>query len=170
MSETLADLIALAMKAEGVESGRALANKAEQQGLVITHTQINHMIGGTYRHKPKQSTIEAIATLARVPYWRVYEAAGVPQPGPPFAQELPPNIDRLMPHQRKAVIEVMRAFLVDAAASSDATVHQLHDSLSEALDEVPPVPDDVAARDEGGPSAGERARQEQDDDADRGSV
>ena len=36
------------------------------------------------------------------------------------------------------------------------------------VDVIPQVPEEVAARKEGGPSAGERARRDQDDDAERG--
>lgn len=41
------------------------------------------------------------------------------------------------------------------------------ESSRETPDEVPPVPEDVAARDEGGPSMGERLRRDQDETGER---
>ncbi len=56
-----------------------------------------------------------------------------------------------------------------------AQVHQLRDPVKElerldreASGEVPPVPEDVAARDEGGPSMGEQLRAAQDADSEAG--
>jgi hypothetical protein len=58
---------------------------------------------------------------------------------------------------------------------TSAKVHQLRDPVKElerldreASGEVPPVPEDVAARDEGGPSMGEQLRAAQDADSEAG--
>ena len=110
MSETLTDLMKLAAKRHDA-SGRRLAELAVANGLDITYTTINHILAGTYRSRPGPRTLAAIAFLAGVEPARVYRAAGIPQPGRPFAEELPPGADYLTPRQRAAVIEVIRAMI-----------------------------------------------------------
>lgn len=110
MAETLTDLLRIAVQRHDA-SGRRLADLASQRGLDITHTTINHILSGRYRSRPGQKTLDAIAALADVSRDRVYAAAGIPLPGPPFTDELPPGVDYLTGRQRAAVIEVIRAML-----------------------------------------------------------
>ena len=149
MDETLGDLLRKAMQHERIEGGRELGRLAKQRGLSLTHTQINHMLAGTYHSKPKREAIEGIAALARVKVDRVYRAAGLEVPGKPFADELPPDVDLLRPHQRKAVIMAVRAFLkdnTDAVGAGGVTpIRPLSDpasSVSDVDDELIAAMDD----------------------------
>jgi hypothetical protein len=110
--QTLRDLVQHALATRG-GSGRSLAAAAERAGHKVTHTTVNQLAAGTYRFKPSAETIRAIAWLAGVPEDAAFAAAGVPVPGPPFADELPPGVDNLSPRSRRAAIEILRA-LVDA--------------------------------------------------------
>ncbi|MCL1900070.1 MAG: hypothetical protein FWG11_06120 [Promicromonosporaceae bacterium] len=74
-------------------------------------TTLNHIGAGTYKSRPSAETVRAVAYLAGVSDDEAFTAAGLPIPGPPFADELPPDADELSPRSRKAVIEVIRAML-----------------------------------------------------------
>ncbi|NUO59021.1 MAG: hypothetical protein HOV78_20360 [Hamadaea sp.] len=158
MDETLAGLLREAMRLEQATSGRALGDLAQRRGLALTHTQINHILAGTYHSKPKRSTIDAIATLARVKPEVAYRAAGVPMAGKPFADELPPDVDLLKPHHRKAVIGVVRAFLSDVKAeeSSDGAPTTQAGNAGATVTKIPtpPTMEDI----ESGRAAAHRTR------------
>lgn len=117
--ETLKDLLQRAKSERGV-SGRALAKLAQDHGYLIHNTQVNAILAGTYKSRPSQPLLEAIAWLAGVPIADVYDAADLPLPGPPFADELPPEADQLLPHERRVVIDVIRAFLTSHALEQRA--------------------------------------------------
>ncbi|MCH6472179.1 hypothetical protein [Sinomonas terrae] len=108
---SLRDLVEAAA-AKRDASGLRLAEIAEAEGFKITVTTINAIRQGTYKSKPRPSTIRAIAWLAGVTEDVAFTAAGQPVPGPPFADELPPGVDNLPPKARRAAIEMLRA-LVD---------------------------------------------------------
>jgi hypothetical protein len=120
---TLQDVAKAALGAHAGVSGRELERVARRQGLTISYTTINGMAAGTYKSRPTRRTLDALADLSGYSREAVYAAAELPLPGPPFADELPPDVDRMHPHQRRAVIEVIRAFLADsephAAGSHD---------------------------------------------------
>lgn len=109
--QSLRDLVEAAA-AKRDASGLRLAEIAEGEGFKITVTTINAIRQGTYKSKPRASTIRAIAWLAGVADDVAFTAAGQPVPGPPFADELPPGVDNLPPKARRAAIEILRA-LVD---------------------------------------------------------
>ena len=111
---TLQDVAKAALGAHPGVSGRELERVARKQGLTISYTTINGMAAGTYKSRPTRKTLDALAELAGYSREAVYAAAELPLPGPPFADELPPDVDRMQPHQRRAVIEVIRAFLADS--------------------------------------------------------
>lgn len=112
---SLRDLLNEARAARGNLSGRDLAEAAQKHGFKVTHTTINGLLGGTYKSRPKAETIRAIAWLAGVSEQEAFTAAGLRVPGPPFADELPPDVDYLSPAKRKAVIGLLRVLLNDEA-------------------------------------------------------
>jgi hypothetical protein len=83
------------------------------------HTTLNAIAAGTYKSQPKADTVRAIAWLAGVTDEVAFTAAGLPVPGPPFADELPPGVDNLSPKARKALIDLMRV-LVEEERDGDA--------------------------------------------------
>ncbi|UYP17765.1 hypothetical protein OED52_13900 [Rhodococcus sp. Z13] len=95
-------------------SGRKLAELAQSKGFEITHTTINGIRNGSYRFQPSDDSIRAIAWLAGVRDETAFEAAGRKPPGKPFAEELPPGVDRLGPKERKAVVEVLRVLVAQS--------------------------------------------------------
>lgn len=109
--QTLRDLLEQAKVDRAVRSGRALADLAEKHGQKIDRTQVNAILGGTYKSRPQRPLLEAIAWLSNAELEDVYAAAELPMPGPSFADELPPDVDYLGPRERHAVITVIRAFL-----------------------------------------------------------
>lgn len=108
---TLRDLLDLAMDKRGTTSGRRLAELARGHGFEVTHTTINQIRSGSYKFRPSEDTIEAFAWLAGVPAETAYAAAGRRAPGRPFAEDLPPGVDNLGPRERKAAVELLRAFV-----------------------------------------------------------
>ncbi|WP_052207198.1 hypothetical protein [Sinomonas humi] len=118
-------------------SGLRLAEIAEAEGFKITVTTINAIRQGTYKSKPRPSTIRAIAWLAGVTEDVAFTAAGQPVPGPPFADELPPGVDNLPPKARRAAIEMLRA-LVDLNRRSVESLSETGDAPEADDDALPP--------------------------------
>ncbi|MCT1366585.1 hypothetical protein M4D50_01035 [Rothia sp. p3-SID1597] len=100
-------------------SGRRLAALAQQHGFELTHTTFNHLRAGTYKARPSEDTLRALAWLAGVPETVAFTLAGRPTPGPPLAEELPPGSDNLSPKARKVVIDLLRV-LVTAEQGDDS--------------------------------------------------
>ncbi|WP_263121157.1 hypothetical protein [Cellulomonas sp. RIT-PI-Y] len=117
-TQTLRDLLDVAI-ARHQTSRRQLAIKAQDAGFRIVDTTLNGIAAGTYKSQPKADTVRAIAWLAGVTDEAAFTAAGLPVPGPPFADELPPGVDNLSPKARKAVIEILRV-LVEEERDGDA--------------------------------------------------
>lgn len=117
---SLQELLDLAMQKRGVKSGRRLAQVAQDHGLVLTHTTVNALKAGTYKSRPTDETVRAIAWLAGVSDAVAFTAAGLRVPGPPFADELPPGVDILPPKKRKAVIELLRVLIEDEEVMANA--------------------------------------------------
>lgn len=92
-------------------SGRGLTELAQDAGHKITNTTINALLARTYKSRPGQDTVRAIAWLAEVPVETAFAAAGQPPPGIPFADELPPGSDHLSPKSRAAVIALLRILI-----------------------------------------------------------
>ena len=134
---TLQDVAKAALGAHPGVSGRELERVARKQGLTISYTTINGMAAGTYKSRPTRKTLDALAALAGYSREAVYAAAELPLPGPPFADELPPDVDRMQPHQRRAVIEVIRAFLADGEPQGARSYAAGDDGLSAAARTTP---------------------------------
>lgn len=175
MSETLTDLLRAARTRLDM-SGRRLADHAAAHGHPIDRTQVNAILAGTYKSRPSARTVRAVAFLAGVEEEQAFAAAGLPLPGPDFAQELPPDADRLTPTQRKAVITVIRAFLEDEEHAAVVQMESERRSAdtpteepqSQAANDVDAIhgddadePRPIAAR--RGESQGRRARRQQDE-------
>ncbi|WP_163275365.1 hypothetical protein [Cellulomonas iranensis] len=116
---TLRGLVAKSL-AERDASGRELARLAESRGFKITFTTLNAIAAGTYKSRPSDETVRAIAWLAGVSNEVAFRAAGLRVPGPPFADELPPGVDNLSPEARKAVIGILRVLVQQEEVIGDA--------------------------------------------------
>lgn len=145
--KSLKDLVELAVQRRDL-SGLGLSQLAAKNGIKITTTTINAIRQGTYKYTPKAETLRALAWLAGVDEGVAFAAAGQPVPGPPFAEELPPGVDRLSPKSRRAAIDMLRV-LVDLEANSNAPAQD--DSFSK-----PSAQDELAGR--RGTSAGQKSR------------
>lgn len=110
---TLRDLIDRALERHQVKHVSNLEVIAKRGGHEIVATTINGIRSGAYNSRPKRKTLEALAFLAGVVPEVAYEAADLPVPGPPFAEQLPEGVDLLSPREREAAIGVLRA-MVDA--------------------------------------------------------
>lgn len=108
---TLRDIALKASDRFGGVRGRALGREAEKAGVKIVYTTIDKIIAGTYRSKPTDTTLQALATLAQVPLEDVYLAAERPLPQARLADQLPAGSDLLTPSQREAVIVLVRQFI-----------------------------------------------------------
>lgn len=117
--ETLADLLALAERRQGVSGGRALARRASELGHDVSHTTLNKILAGRADNRQSAGTLDAVAALAEVGRARAYTAAGRRSPGRPFADELPVEADQLTRKQRDVVLGVVRALLDTADAARD---------------------------------------------------
>ncbi|QAY64227.1 hypothetical protein ET495_14525 [Xylanimonas allomyrinae] len=118
MSQTLQDLAREAQDRSGASSMRQLARRAQENGFRIVGTTLSALAAGTYKSRPTPATIRAVAWLANVPESQAFAAAGEPLPGPPFAEELPPDVDHLSPRHRKVVVELLRVLIDDDLRSN----------------------------------------------------
>lgn len=135
--QTLQDLVLEAKRIRDT-SVRQLAIAAKEHGFKITYTTLHGIGAGTYKSTAREETVRAIAWLAGVSVEDAFTAAGLPVPGPPFADELPPGVDKLSPKARRAVIELLRV-LVDEEAGEE------HDQRSAPMNPAgeSPAPDDA---------------------------
>lgn len=108
---TLRSLIAQAMERHKVSRASVLARLAQDNGHRIHATTINQIRRGAYRATPTRDTLEAIASLAGVPVRDVYRAAKLPEPGRPFVEELPADIDLLDDEERALIKGMINLFL-----------------------------------------------------------
>ncbi|MDP1878015.1 MAG: hypothetical protein Q8M17_10730 [Actinomycetota bacterium] len=145
--ESLRDILAEILERTGA-SRRELDRMASRRGLKLTHTTIGAILNGTHRGGYETRTLNAIADVGNVPRDRVYQAAGLPLPGRPFADELPDDVDFLDRASRDAVKRVISVMLehtspvrrrqrIDdwyAAQGVDASnVRQLHGDLARPM-------------------------------------
>ncbi len=149
--ETLRDIVELAVLRHPGLSGHALERLAKTRGYQISYSVINGLRAGTYRSKPSKDKLDALAWLAGVKRERVFAAAGLPLPGPSFADELPDEADLLSRAQREAILGVVNAML---------TSRPLHAADAPRLR--------IAARDTGRPSDYQRQTKAQDEAAEAG--
>ncbi|XKH58512.1 hypothetical protein LG293_17980 (plasmid) [Citricoccus nitrophenolicus] len=116
---SLSALVDAALDYRGSRSVRQMCQEADRQGFELAYTTVNHIRAGTYKATPQRKTLKALAWLADVPDEVAFRAAGLQAPGPPLADELPPDADRLSPQSRRIVIDMVRRLL---ALESDNAV------------------------------------------------
>lgn len=108
--QTLRDVALLAVTRNGGSSGRGLHRAAKARGMTLSYTTVSKIIAGTYLSDPSNETIEALASLAGIPASVAYEAASLPIPMAPLADQLPEGADTLSPEQRRLVIDAVSQF------------------------------------------------------------
>lgn len=135
-TNSLPELIDLAVSKHKT-SVRQMSFVAQKNGYRVTATTLNQIRNGSYKSKPSQETLAAIAWLAGVDETLAFAAAGQPVPGPPLADELPPGADNLSPKSRKAVVEMVRV-LVDLETGNN------EQRTSDPEDKTPRTPRAVA--------------------------
>lgn len=113
-SKSLRDLIEIAVKRHDGASGRRLADIAQQAGHDISHATLNRLRQGAYASQPTDASIRAIAYLAEVPETVAFAAVGV-RPPADEQYRLPAEAQRMDTRQRRALDELLRAFVVSRA-------------------------------------------------------
>ncbi|MEN4476508.1 hypothetical protein [Mycolicibacterium cosmeticum] len=105
-------MIDIAAQRHGGASGRRLAELAQHGGHDISHATLNRLRQGTYATRPTDASIRAIAYLADVSENTAFAAAGVTAPAA-VAYQPPREAQRMSSRQRKALDEMIRAFIAD---------------------------------------------------------
>ena len=151
---TLAGLIDLAFERHGVRSGAELERVAQGLGFKIVATTINHVRAGTYKPTPRKYTLEAIAKLAGVPLTVAYDAAGLPIPGRPFAEQLPDGVDYLTAAEREAVVGILRVLVERHKAGEEGVFGPSIGAREGGASEMPRLSLPSSGRMSEGPSGG----------------
>lgn len=151
---TLAGLIDLAFERHEVRSGAELERVAQGLGYKIVATTINHIRANTYKPKPRKATLEAIAKLAGVPVTVAYESAGLPAPGPPFAEQLPDGVDYLTPAERDVVIRLLRVLVERHQTDEEGVFGQSTEPQQTGVSEMARASLPSSGRTSEGPSGG----------------
>lgn len=120
-SKSLIELIDIAAKRNGGASGRRLAELAQRAGHDISHATLNRLRQGTYATRPSDASIRAIAYLADVSENTAFAAAGV-SAATTVVYEPPSEAQRMTARQRKALDEVIRAFVAGQTPAQVAGV------------------------------------------------
>lgn len=134
--KSLMELIEIAAKRHGGASGRRLADLAQQAGHDISHATLNRLRQGAYASRPTDASIRAIAYLAEVPETVAFAAVGV---RPPAADqyEVPAEAQRMNTRQRRALDELLRAFVIERTSPTMPGLGALlaaRDELAAALE------------------------------------
>ncbi|MBS9535915.1 hypothetical protein KIH27_20230 [Mycobacterium sp. M1] len=145
--KSLMDLIEIAAKRHDGASGRRLADLAQRAGHDISHATLNRLRQGTYASRPTDASIRAIAYLAEVPETVAFAAVGV---RPPAADQyqVPAEAHRMNTRQRRALDELLKAFVVEQAAPTTPGLGALlaaRDDLAAALATAESDPGPLAA-------------------------
>ncbi|UEA54894.1 hypothetical protein LK468_08905 [Mycobacteroides abscessus] len=113
----MVELIESAVRRHDGASGRRLAEIAQRGGHEVSHATLNRLRQGTYASRPSDTSIRAIAYLAEVPETVAFAAAGV---RPPMADryEPPAEAQRMTTPQRKALNQLLRAFVGDQVSTA----------------------------------------------------
>ncbi|MGN0100714.1 MAG: hypothetical protein ACI39C_07225 [Dietzia sp.] len=77
----------------------------------LNRATIAQILNGSYRKRPTDDTIRAIAYLAGVNDEVAFTAAGRRAPGRPFAEDLPDGVDDLTPKEREAAVYMLRVLV-----------------------------------------------------------
>lgn len=134
--KSLVDLIDVAMQRHDGASARRLADLAQRAGHDISHTTLNRLRQGAYVSRPTDASLRAIAYLAEVPETAAFAAAGVRPPGAE-QYRLPVDAQRMSTRQRRALDELLRAFVTEQLPPTPASMGALlaaRDKLAAALD------------------------------------
>lgn len=113
---TLRELL-LEASEHGELSTRQLEMKVDsaiERGLLrsrLNRVTIAKIINGSYKSRPTDDTIRAIAYLAGVADEVAFTAAGRRTPGRPFAEDLPDGVDDLTPKEREAAVYMLRVLV-----------------------------------------------------------
>lgn len=113
-NRSLVELIEVAVRRHDGASGRRLAEIAQRGGHEVSHATLNRLRQGTYASRPSDASIRAIAYLAEVPETVAFAAAGARAPMAD-RYEPPAEAQRMSTPQRKALDQLLRAFLGDQA-------------------------------------------------------
>lgn len=142
---SLTDLIDIAATRHNA-SYRRLADIAAAAGHHISHNTLNRLRRGTYAVRPADTSIRAIAYLAGVSDVVAFATAGLrPPAAEPYTS--PAEAQRMTTRQRRAVDELLRAFITPHAthAAPLAPLLAAREDLAAALD-ADPRDDDRLAR------------------------
>lgn len=134
--KSLVDLIDSAARRHDGASVRRLAELAQRAGHDISHTTLNRLRQGAYVSRPTDASLRAIAYLAEVPETAAFAAAGVRAPSAEQYQ-LPVDAQRMSTRQRRALDELLRAFVTEQLPPAPASMGALlaaRDNLAAALD------------------------------------
>lgn len=117
-SRSLVELIEAAVRHHDGASGRRLAEIAQRGGHDVSHATLNRLRQGTYASRPSDASIRAIAYLAEVPETVAFAAAEVRAP---MAERYEPPVEaqRMTTPQRKALDQLLRAFLGNQVRVND---------------------------------------------------
>lgn len=129
---TLQDLIEFALARHRVSVGQ-LALRAQAQGFGLNYTVLEQIRKATYARPASEATIRAIAWLAGVDASVAFTAAGKPNPGPRFADELPIGVDSLSLESRRTAINMLRR-LIDLESNADPKSVEIHESSCRQTD------------------------------------
>lgn len=77
----------------------------------LNRVTISNILNGSYKSRPTDDTIRAIAYLAGVTDEVAFTAAGRRAPGRPFAEDLPDGVDDLTPKEREAAVYMLRVLV-----------------------------------------------------------
>ena len=108
---SLQQVVELAMRRHDVADAAKLTRIASEAGFKVNNTTMTRLRRGTYSSKPTRPLLTALAWLAGTTYEVAREAAGISSDQPPFAQQLPVDVDLLTPKERAAVIELLRLLI-----------------------------------------------------------
>lgn len=82
-----------------------------QLNAKLNRATIAQILNGSYRKRPTDDTIRAIAYLAGVTDEVAFTAAGRRTPGRPFSEDLPDGVDDLTPKEREAAVYMLRVLV-----------------------------------------------------------
>ncbi|MBB1034610.1 hypothetical protein G6031_09440 [Dietzia sp. CQ4] len=77
----------------------------------LNRATIAQILNGSYKSRPTDDTIRAIAYLAGVTDEVAFTAAGRRTPGRPFSDDLPDGVDDLTPKEREAAVYMLRVLV-----------------------------------------------------------
>ena len=138
-SRTLRDLLVEA-SGHGELSTRQLEMKvdaAREKGYLksrLNRVTIANIMNGSYKSRPTDDTIRAIAYLAGVDDTVAFTAAGRRSPGRPFADDLPDGVDDLTPKEREAAVYILRTLVNQRRELNRLEDQSEHESTSPLAD------------------------------------